>query len=312
VSADAGRVKGLLAAARGWYVFPTAPGRKTPRAGMSWPAAACADPRRLAAATWRPGEGYGIATKPSGLVIVDLDRRKPGSTLPADWQDVHGIADGADVLAELACRAAQPWPMTYWVSTPTGGHHLYFRALPGRPVGNSAGRLGPMIDVRGGGASDGGYVVGPGTVLDERAYPDDPEAAAMVRGGKAYEVIHDQEPEELPGWIADILDPPQEEPAPRPHLASSAAPRETPADAYTRMRGVLDRLAAGRPGDSRNGLLHWSACRFGEMIAAGEIDPVTAESALYLAAQENGHVAKHGERATRATIASGMRQAVTA
>jgi len=312
VTADAGRVSGLLAAGRGWHVFPTAPGRKTPRARMSWPAAACADPRRLAAATWRPGEGYGIATKPSGLVIVDLDRRKPGYVLPDRWRDVPGIVDGADVLAELASRIGQPWPTTLWVRTPNGGHHLYFRAMPGRPIGNSQGRLGPMIDVRGGGSSDGGYVVGPGTVLDERAYPDDPEAAAMVRGGKAYEVIHDQEPEQLPCWIADVLDPPQEEPAARAHPGPPLPPRVMPGDAYTRMRGVLDRLAAARPGDSRNGLLHWSACRFGEMIAAGEIDPVTAESALYLAAEENGHVAKHGERATRATIASGLRLGVSA
>ena len=48
------------------------------------------------------------------------------------------------------------------------------------------------------------------------------------------------------------------------------------------------------------------------MIAAGEIDSVSAESALYLAAEENGHVAKHGDRATRATIASGIRQGVAA
>jgi Bifunctional DNA primase/polymerase, N-terminal len=298
----------VAAAARGWHVFPTSPGRKIPRRGLSWPSAACADLRRLSAATWLPGEGYGIATKPSGLVILDLDRRKADTVLSADWQSEPGIANGADVLATLAERAGRPWPLTYWVSTPTGGGHLYYRAIPGRPVGNSKGRLGPMIDVRGGGDSDGGYVVGAGTVIDERAYPGDPAAAEMVRGGKAYEVIHDQEPEMLPGWIADLLDPPA---CLRP-AQTSGRPVPDCGDSYGRMRGVLDRLASAQPGDGRNTLLHWAACRFAEMVTAGEVDPVTAESALYLAAGENGHVAKHGERATRATIRSGMRQVVAA
>jgi hypothetical protein len=311
---DAIRAAALRAAERGWHPFPTSPGQKVPRRGLSWPAAACADLRRLSAATWHPGEGYGIACKPSGLVVVDLDRWKRDTVLPAAWQDVPGITDGADVLAELASRAGQSWPLTRWVRTPTGGHHLYYVALPGRAVGNSQGRLGPMIDVRGGGGGDGGYVLGVGTVLDERAYPDDPIAAAMVRGGKAYELIHDQDPEPLPGWLADLLDPPQRPSAaphvipPRPGLRRS----DVPPGAYGRMCGVLDRLAAAQPGEGRNAVLHWAACRFGELVTAGKIDAHTAESALYMAAVANGHVAKHGERGTCATIRSGLRQAAAA
>ncbi|HUZ52657.1 MAG TPA: bifunctional DNA primase/polymerase [Streptosporangiaceae bacterium] len=296
-------------AGRGWHVFPTAPGRKTPRRGLPWPAAACADLTRLAAASWRPGEGYAVATKPSGLVVLDLDRRKPGYVLPPAWQDVPGITDGADVLAELCERAGQPWPATYWVRTPTGGSHLYYRAIPGRPVGNSQGRLGPMIDVRGGGDSDGGYVVGPGTVIDERAYPGDPVAAGLVRGGRAYEVIHDQAAELLPAWIADLLDPAAQEPDDCQRPGSARMPAELAPDAYQRMRGVLNRLAGARPGEGRNALLHWSACRFAELVERGEIDAATAMAVLYDAAEANGHVAKHGERATRATITSGMRRA---
>jgi len=42
------------------------------------------------------------------------------------------------------------------------------------------------------------------------------------------------------------------------------------------------------------------------MIAAGELDRDVAERALFLAAEENGHVRKHGAAATRGTIRSGM------
>lgn len=283
-------------AGRGWHVFPTRPGGKEPRCGLSWPDAATADLARLALARWRPGEGYGIAAKPSGLVIIDLDRRKPGYVLPAPWRDVPGIVDGSDVLAALAERAGQPWPLTYWVSTPTGGAHLYFRAIAGRPVGNSQGRIGPMIDVRGGGSSDGGYVVGGGTVIDERAYPDDPEAAEMVRGGKAYEIVHDQDPAPLPGWLADLLDPPQ-----RPAEQRQATARA--GSVHARMRGLVAHVLDGQPHD-RNGRVYWAACRAAELVSAGLVERAAAEQALITAALASG--LRGGEAEARRTIASGL------
>lgn len=282
------------AAKRGWYVFPVAPGLKTPRRGCEWPQAATRDWAVVSdGANWRPGENYGVAAKPSGLVIVDLDVPKPGKPMPADWAAIPGVVDGSDVLAVLCERHGQQWPVTYWVRTPSGGQHLYFRALTGRPMpcsqGNARTGLGPMIDIKAAGGDGGGYVIGPGSFI----------------GGGKYEVVHDQEPEPFPVWLADLLDPPGRPVSDRPR-------QDVPVpqgDLYGRMRGVIDRLANARPGDGRNSLLHWSACRFAEMVGDGEIDPASAESALYLAAEANGHVAKHGERATRATIASGMRRA---
>ena len=278
------------AAERGWYTFPTRPGGKEPRRGLAWPEAATCDPARVGNARWQPGENYGVAAKRSGLIILDTDMPKPGYQFPPEWQAEPGIRDGKDVLATLAERAGQPWPVTYTVQTPSGGWHLYYIAPTGRAIGNRP--LGPLIDVRGGGESNGGYVIGPGSVLN----------------GRAYEVVDGQDPQPLPAWIADLLDPPAVARPERPRRMASVPQ----GDLYRRMRGVLDRLASARPGDGRNALLHWSACRFAEMIAAGEIDSVSAESALYLAAEENGHVAKHGDRATRATIASGIRQGVAA
>jgi hypothetical protein len=61
-------------------------------------------------------------------------------------------------LAELQRRHGA-LPPSLAVHTGSGGSHYWF-AHPGRHVHNSAGRLGPGIDVRG----DGGYVIAPPSV----------------------------------------------------------------------------------------------------------------------------------------------------
>ena len=288
----------VAAAKRDWYVFPVrgipVPAKKIsgkePREGLHWPAAATCDPEAVRRAHWRPREGYGVAAKPSGLVILDVDIWKPDYELPPEWRSETGISDGADVLAVLAERAGQDWPTTFTVRTPSGGQHLYFLAIPGRPIGNRP--AGPMIDVRAAGGTDGGYVVGPGSVID----------------GQTYEITDDRDPEPLPIWIADILDP--------PIVTRTTGPAwlATPirGAGYNRMVKVLDGLAAAGPGQHRNRHLHWAACRFAEMIGERELDAATAEAVLFRAAEMNGHVEKHGDRATRRTIASGLRQSVAA
>ncbi len=269
----------VAAARRGWYVFPVRAGGKQPRAGLSWPDAACADPRRVAAAGWRPGENYGIAAKPSGLVIVDLDRPKPGYALPPAWRGEPGIVDGKDVLATLAERVRRKWPSTFTVGTPSGGWHLYYRAIPARRIGNRP--LGPLIDIRGGGDSNGGYVVGPGSAI----------------AGRVYEVIDGRDPEPLPDWIADLLDPPEQRRAP------ATAPG-SPDGMYPRLRGLVQHVLDGMPGD-RNHRLFWAACKAREMVSAGQIDQDTAERVLVQAALEAG--LRGGEPEARRTVRSGLR-----
>jgi hypothetical protein len=61
-------------------------------------------------------------------------------------------------------------------STPSGGGHLYFRPPPGVEIRNSAGKLGPGLDVRG----VGGYVVAPPSVIDGKAYRWDITEPAKV------------------------------------------------------------------------------------------------------------------------------------
>src|SRR5215472_5639866 len=119
----------LAAAGLGWHVFPCSPGSKRPALRESWLDIATTDPGQIR--SWWAREAYnvGIACGQSSLVVIDLD---------------------VDASRELLCQAhGQRYPHgTYTVQTPSGGCHLYFTA-PATPVRNSAGRLGPLIDIRG-------------------------------------------------------------------------------------------------------------------------------------------------------------------
>jgi uncharacterized protein YidB (DUF937 family) len=227
------------------------------------------------AACW-PGPMYnpGIIPWLSGLVVIDLDSAEHGGTLPAEWADT-GAAHGSDVLAVLADRARQKVPATYEVRTPRRGTHLYFQAPAGQVIGNSAGRIGPMIDVRG----RGGLVVGAGS----------------VKNGRLYELADERDPVPLPGWLAELAAAPQRAPAdPRPVREGSA---------FGRLRGALAVVLSAKEGQ-RNNCLHWAACRAAEMIAAGDVSESAAEDALTRAAQEAG--LEPGE--IRTTIASAFRR----
>ena len=203
-----------------------------------------------------------------------------------------GVHDGRDVLALLAEWAGQPWPVTYTVKTPTGGLHLYYAAPDGPEIRNSAGKIGPLIDVRGG----GGYVLAAGSVLDERAYPGNPECRELVTGGRGTSWPTAATPNRSPHGLPSsrrTLSPPDGPPDGRAHAAPGA-----------RLQGLLNTVRGGQDGD-RNGPLYWATRRAAEMIAAGEIDRGTAEKSLVAAALEAG--LRGGEREARRTFASAMR-----
>lgn len=295
------RAAAVRAAERGWWVFPTRPGSKEPRRGLSWPKAATSDPEVVARCSWQPGENYGIAAKPSGLVILDLDWPKPGYQLPPTWRDEPGIAYGGDVLAALCERHGQAWPDTFRVQTPRRGDQLYFRAPAGRSIGNHS--PWPLIDVRGGGDGEGGYVVGPGSVIDERAYKE-PEIRAQVRGGRPYVVINDPgDPlPELPAWIANALDPPAVSPRTGTAVPLSV---ERGGRIAARLDGLIGTVLDAKPGE-RNNTLHWAACRGAEMIAAGQVTADEVHACLGEAACRAGL----DDREAHRTIASALRQSL--
>lgn len=153
----------LYYASRGVPVFPLRRGTKEPFEGSRGFYEATTDPGEIREWWTRsPGANVGIPTgNASGILVLDVDPDK----------------GGRESLERLE-REIGELPVTYRVQTGGGGEHVYLR-YPGERVGNSAGLLGPGLDVRG----DGGYVVappshttGPYTVLESSALADTPTA----------------------------------------------------------------------------------------------------------------------------------------
>ena len=200
-------------AKRGLSVFPVATGAKTP-AVANWPERASADTWALIENWPAHASNYGV--KCGEIVVIDADAHKGGLTSLATLGDL---------------------PATFTVNTPNGGKHLYFRSPAGSRFGNSVEKLAPGIDVR----ASGGYVVGPGSVVD----------------GKTYTVENDAPIAELPAWLAERL---------------NAAPRKTaePGAAIGTVDGAAAIEAArtwllGAPpaieGEGGNALAYATACR---------------------------------------------------
>jgi hypothetical protein len=287
-SGDRMLLSALDHARRGWRVFPLRPGDKRP-AIREWETRATTDRARIIRA-WRAGPfNIGIATGPSGLVVLDLDQPKPGTVPPAAWRH-PGIRDGGDVLAVLADANDQPLPVeTYTVRTGSDGSHLYFTAPPGLTLRNSAGRLGWLIDTR----AHGGYVVAAGSTVAAHTY------TALVDIG----------PAPLPGWLAKRLRDPDPDPAPAGDTAAGVG--NPTAYAAAALRGELDRVLAAQPG-RRNHALNTSAFALGQLVAAGLLTGQLATDTLTLAGQAIGLPASECAATIRSGLDSGARTPRTA
>ncbi|MGW7484418.1 bifunctional DNA primase/polymerase [Nonomuraea muscovyensis] len=274
----------LAAVARGWHVFPLAPNGKTPRRGFTaWQDRTTTDPatiRRI----WQHSYNVGIATGPSRLVVIDLDRPKPGEQPPPEWNR-PGIRDGADVFAALCEQAGQPLPLeTFQVRTRRGGLHLYFTAPEGATLTNTRGSLGWLIDTR----ANGGYVVGPGS------HVTDQDATGT------YEVLHPITPAPLPAWLVERL-----RPAPLPPQKPVTVPLASDRrGSYIRaaVLGELNRVTSSPP-HGHNNALYLAAVALGQLVAGGELNAAAVTSWLAEAATQIGQPYGEAQR----TIASGLR-----
>ncbi|MGW0642618.1 bifunctional DNA primase/polymerase [Streptomyces badius] len=252
----------LDAAERGWHVFPLRPRDKRPaihgetacpRTGdcaaghRKWEQRATTDPDRIRKA-WSAGAfNVGVATGPSGLVVVDLD--------PVKAKDPKGTPDGVTSLQALCERAGQTVPATYRTRTASGGHHLYFTAPAGVRLGNSAGRLGKHIDTR----AHGGYVVAAGSTLPHGTY----------------DVVDSTEPVPLPEWLYARLTPRQ------PSRALMAAPVPVRASRYAAAALRAETAAVAGAGEGvRNWTLVRAARALGRFIPSGDLARHEVEQAL--------------------------------
>jgi hypothetical protein len=149
----------------GRSVFPCRwkePGRKRPLTPHGFHDAS-QDPA-IITKWWRqwPEALIGMPTGPaSGLVVLDIDIKDPR-------------ANGFDTLEDLGHSILPETPM---VHTASGGLHVYFDAGD-RELRNSAGLIGPGLDVRG----DGGYVILPSPGSGYEWDPlHNPSTCAIVR-----------------------------------------------------------------------------------------------------------------------------------
>lgn len=262
---------------RGLKIFPLPPGSR--KATLpDWPNRATDDPE-IVKRYWPRRANIGVPMKPNTLVGIDLDRHDPAK-------------DGMEAFTALCEKHDQPWPATFTVRTTRDGLHLYFRMPTGRRLGNTSGRLAPGIDTRGPGVdNDGGYLVGPGSVVN----------------GKPYEIVRDVPIITLPDWLAELLDPPRA-PA-RPVGPAGPMPRVDDRYVLAALTGEIQRIldCGSAEGGGRNDQLNRSAYALGQLVAAGLLGEMAAEDALYRAAEAVCLVRDDGERQTRATIRSGLR-----
>lgn len=134
----------LALARRGFRVFPLIPNGKTP-AKKSWQTIATTDENKIK--SWWDQRDYniGVATG-KGIFVVDYDC-KPNQK-------------GEKTLKKHRLLG---FDETFRVKTPNGVHAYYATQSV---VSNSVSSIAEHVDVRG----DGGYVVGPGSTIDEKTY----------------------------------------------------------------------------------------------------------------------------------------------
>lgn len=214
---------------------------------------ATTDPKRLDelfdAAPYATGYGIACGRGNEPLLGVDLDRK-------------NGV-DGVASLHALAEQHGFTVPETAVISTPSGGLHLWFTGPAGAPVRNSAGKLGPGIDVRG----YGGYLVGPGSWTPKGIYRFAERRAVA----------------ELPDALLALMLPAPE-------------PRRTPVYLPGPRRGAalvgLIKFVLEAPEGQLNNRLYWAACRAYET----GVDADSISRALVAAAASLGHPEHAAER----------------
>ncbi|MFE4912479.1 bifunctional DNA primase/polymerase [Streptomyces sp. NPDC056652] len=276
----------LAAAERGWHVFPLRPGDKRPAlhgetacpgigdcAGFhrKWEDRATVDPARIRRAWADIPFNVGVATGPSGLVVIDLDMPKRKTNSSAD------TPSGVTTFEALCERTGNVVPATYRTRTASGGQHLYFTAPPAVRLTNSAGRLGKLIDTR----AWGGYVVAGGSTT-----PTGP-----------YTVIDSTPPAPLPEWLYARLATRQAS------RALTAVPSSSKSSRYATaaFRAEIATVQAAQQGERDTALL--SAARaLGRFVAWGDLPLTVVEEAL----QEAGEYAGLSSRQCRSTVRSGL------
>ena len=203
-------------AKRGWPGFPCKGGAKLPLI-KDWPNRATTDPDTIKQwyRQW-PDANWGLVTGArSKFVVLDVDKKSGGHVTLERLEDQHGKL-----------------PDTVEQHTGGGGRHLLFHyPANGHAIRNSAGAVGPGLDVRG----DGGYIV---------------VAPSVHESGGVYTWEASSDPEDtpladMPAWLSALLQGASQSPTPTVVDENGGIPEGKREQALLKMAGQLRRNGLG-------------------------------------------------------------------
>ena len=213
--------------------------------------------------TW-PDANVGLAT--GALLVIDID----------------GAA--GDASRQRLEREHGPLPETLEATTGRG-RHLYF-SCPSPRLGNSAGRLGDGLDVRG----HGGYVVAPPSLHADR---------------HRYRWRNRRRPAALPAWIAQLLTVTPTAPA-RPVSPPPVNAHDRRCRYFTAaLRAELADVASAQPG-TRNDTLNRAAFRLAQLAVDDAATMQALEHQLLAAAQAAGLAGSEALATIASALAAGQ------
>lgn len=252
----------LAYAARGQRVFPCREASKVPLTPRG-----CKDATTDVGAIqkwWRESPRANVALATGGrLAVLDIDG-EPGVFNLAQLEAKHG---------EILTATSKTW----------SGHHLWFKVPAGIEIGNSTGRVGGGLDVRG----EGGYVLAPPSL-----HPAGVTYTWEVRVPLAL----------MPEWLVELARKPD-----WAHTNPSEAIRLLELGQHgsryglAALEGETDSVRHA-PEGTRNHRLNVAAFQLGQLVGGGELARSVVEAELLAAALGAGLGRIEAER----TIASGL------
>lgn len=237
-------------ASRGWHCFPIKVGGKHPatRSGVYAGTTDLVTLRQW----WRTDYNIGIWTGASNLVVVDCDLDDD----PLSWLkgDPPGPLPGITEWIELCKRYGYDYEATYMVGTPSYGLHLYFTVPPDVEIRPSAGKLAPLIDIRGGPS----YVVAAGSRRED---------------GGIWEHDGADEPAPAPAWLLELVK--HKEPSVDDAIDRAFASERRGHQPYSYVEEGVAEIMTARPG-IRNETLNGTAWRLFRHTQHAEHDRIRA------------------------------------
>jgi hypothetical protein len=227
---------------------------------------ATSDPEQVEA-FWEqyPGASIGLPTGPdSGLWVLDID-----------------LPDGPATLATLE-QENGPLPPTLEQQTGSGGRQLFWE-WNGAEIRNSAGKLGPGVDVRG----TGGYCI----------VPPSPHPS-----GNKYHWKNTVDPAPAPGWLVDLI---ISTPAPSPAAIPPRLSEKTTPYGSKALQDEAAKVALAQV-KTRNQTLFNAALALGNLVAGGHVDQEEAQGVLLHAATRAGLTEREATKTIESGLAKGL------